>query len=389
MTSSNSDRNIADRVLGRAAIPLNEDLYIGVRIWRIRFLKRGLFRARLYTVLIYLSLRSMSDVFGSRSAAIKACAMEQDAVRESWKREYLVQLENLSPGYFFEGQSPLTYIAMWALKTTKISSSVLYLANRLDAIYQMFHSDDTTYLKSEKDEADFSHLMRLNREQSIAIDMPTAETAAARAAQLAGAAKTYRSFAVWNGEPKCEWRCSFVVPDRYHVTQAGAGDFDEWLTVGADHYWNFGGDLWTGPMIAETDPRGASSAVSRRERLNAFLAMDKVCTILSRFPITAAITHEHEGTRYAVLSYSVSPASRVPEIKAWLGDEFDSRDIEADIWISLTSGFPVKATLKAAKLDWYQVYIAFNEVVEIDAPNAAMQPVGTEPHATDPPPNFG
>src|SRR5207302_3645142 len=104
----------------------------------------------------------------------------------------------------------------------------------------------TARLRSDIDQAEFARLMQLDTASGTAIESKAAEQYAATAAQLAMGARTYRSRAVWYANPNCEWRCSFVLPERFHVTQAGAGDFDEWITIRADHYWNIG--FWIGPV---------------------------------------------------------------------------------------------------------------------------------------------
>lgn len=367
-TETESNRKIGCHIVERVAVIQDADeLYSNVGIWKIRVLKRRLFFARLFTALVHLSLRSMSDAFGSRSAAIRIQALENEALREDWKRKYLGELENLSPGCFSPGQSPLTHIAMWALNTKKISRGVLYLAKRLDAIDQIFRSEDAAYLRREMDEAQFADLFRLDMPTPNPIEMQAGASHAARAVQLATDAKTYRTFATWNDNPKAYLRCSFSSPNRYHVTQAGAGDFDEWITIGKNHYMNIG--FWAGPMRAETVQSGAGGAIQQRDCLNSFLRLDKVCVILDGFPIAAASSVEYQGMQFAVLTYKISPATRVPQIKAWLGDEFDTRDLQAVIWINVASGFPVKATFRAVDLEWCQVFIRFNEHIEIDAPN--------------------
>jgi len=270
---SESDQNIVKRVIERAdEIPFTEELFANVGIWGIRFVKRRRFATRLYLSLIHLSLHSMSEVFIERSQALRDCASSH--FTEQWQRDYLTQLADLSPGYFFRGQSPLTSLAIWTLNTRHISNGVLYLASGLDKIYEAFRTGDTACLRRENDEAEFAKLMQLERSSTVTIGTHLAETYAARAAQLVRDARTYRSLAIWDADPNCEWRCSFVPPERCHVTQAGAGDFDEWITIGSDHYWNLG--FWIGPMTAEVGPLdmrsgfalycNTSSACDRRQQ---------------------------------------------------------------------------------------------------------------------------
>jgi hypothetical protein len=147
---SESEHKTANRVIERVdEIPFPDELFANVGIWKIRFLKRRLFAARLYSGLVHLSLCSMSDVFTSRSEALRYYALGRLA--EQWKLDYLRQLEDLLPAHFFPGQSPLTHVAMWVLKTKKISPAVLYLASALDKIYETFHSEDTACLRSDID----------------------------------------------------------------------------------------------------------------------------------------------------------------------------------------------------------------------------------------------
>lgn len=277
-----SDAGLAARVVRRADVPLTEDLYRGVWLPKIRFLKRGRFTPRVQAVLVHLSLDATCRALPERAESVKELVRQQPGVN----RYMLDLLEQVGPlfGHF---NPRVEGVAAWALETSQITLGFGYLVQCLEKLVAEFDAQDVDLVRNERDRERFIGMLRAADEPVGGADVLATASVIARAVQTMELLESYRSIAVLrNREDESlkvrdfvaiDWPCRFVVPDRIYVFQAGGRDFDEWITVGEQHYWNLG--FWLGPITNKMEPRN---------RLNVFLRIHKVSTIPSSFtPVRA------------------------------------------------------------------------------------------------------
>ena len=149
-------------------------------------------------------------------------------------------------------------------------------------------------------------------------EVAEARKAALACAELTEAASTYRTALVVR-EPSNEklaarnyvvgvWQLDFNAPNRYHVTQAiweegrSVDLWDEWITIGSDHYEKIG--FW---VKLEDAPR---------EGMNWLLLADKHLRILRGGDAVSARVFRSSDSRYVVLTYQ--PAT-LGELLRWGG----------------------------------------------------------------------
>jgi len=160
-----------------------------------------------------------------------------------------------------------------------------------------------------------------------------------------------------------QWRLDFVKPDRFHVKQALWGEtkvFDEWVTVGDQHYRNAG--LW-----CQIDDRGLKE---RDSQLSQSFLVDDILTTLRTQEFVSSETYQHQNTEYLLLKY-----------KNIESDDFilkGGEDLEMCIWIDLDTHLLAKGENygkgQASEGDEWDVevqhvFTAYNEQIEVHQPS--------------------
>jgi hypothetical protein len=204
-------------------------------------------------------------------------------------------------------------------------------------------------------------------------DLPEAKMIAQRCIEATEKAGTYRSRLVVRDLSEealkarnhlvCDWQVSFARPDSYRVNQAawdeGLGEvFDEWITIGTEHYQNVG--FWL----------KASLKPDRRE-LNRFLEIQKYLALLRTEQPTAVAVYRLQNSSYHLLQYTPG-ALRGFEA---FGDG-NKGPFDVEIWIDSTTGQLAKARVlisghqsgKEHTIELQQVFTSYGEDIKILPP---------------------
>ena len=192
---------------------------------------------------------------------------------------------------------------------------------------------------------------------STPIDVAIAKAAAARATS----ARTYSSIVdlrQTGDEPmEIQWRVEFAAPDRFHVRQAAAGQYDEWITIGQDNYRSFG--------------VGWMKRTSEEPGLNKFFAVDKFLHLLATAePISANESVSTQG-RSLMLDYRVAldpdftllskGATGPGAARIWI-DEQTHQVVKGEVVVEASAdGKHFKVTLQ-------QSFTGYGVPIQIDAP---------------------
>ena len=172
-------------------------------------------------------------------------------------------------------------------------------------------------------EDDLSSLMNLVGAPVGASIEPEAVTKiAVRCAEVVGHARTYQSRMIireLGGEGAIEYRVEVVRPDHFHVSRAvlPAGDYDEWVTIGDDH--------WRVPFGPMPEMRESEAKETRS------LLVDRFSELLQGAQPSAAAAHRYAERTFVMLTYDLDHAPGLPQpkepsqvraqIKLWIAEQ--------------------------------------------------------------------
>lgn len=237
-------------------------------------------------------------------------------------------------------------------------------------------------LRERKIQGEFRRLMRISPETAPnnQDDLAQSKEMAVKCIEVTAQVRTYRSWPLLrdierkDNRPSIEWQFAYARPSSYHVRQSAwpedlpEGEFDEWATIGTDHY--------------ET-PLGTSIPEMRNERPNRFLLVDKYLEFLrTTDPISA--TRYRSGRRaYVLLEYKTR---KVPESFRDFGDlrGVAKSGLHVWIWIDAQTALLTKAVVgfegqspdgERFHLEFQQVFTDFNKNISIEAPSTQFDPV--------------
>ena len=177
-----------------------------------------------------------------------------------------------------------------------------------------------------------------------------------------------------------EWTFEYVAPEKHHVNQImprqdvrGPSDFDEWITIGGDHYSN-AGVCW----IRAKDPEGKFRSFLRRNRS---VLADRYLELMRIEQSPSAHEFDYMGQHYLMLEFRAIGPRLLWSLLMLPGAEklhSDSYGL-ARIWIALDKCHLCKAEITAsglspegssAEIEMTQVFTDFNTGLRIDAPDA-------------------
>ena len=234
--------------------------------------------------------------------------------------------------------------------------------------------------RGETTEQRLAALLQLTSETSSAaepLDVPSAEAAVRKCVERTGKARTYCARVVEQDSSRedikkrdyvwLEYRLDFVGPDMYHVRQlvwprdAGDGFFDEWITIGDEHY--------TCPMVWLR----ADELRSRRPHRD--LLVERYLKILQNTPHTSSAVREYRAEVYRVLHYGFD----TPPSGFYEDDGAGSGTIRLSVWINVTTNLLAKVVIETDGITRQQVFTSYGQKVRVVRP-----PVGMERSADDP-----
>ncbi len=64
----------------------------------------------------------------------------------------------------------------------------------------------------------------------------------------------------------------------------------------------------------------------------------------------------------------MASATELPELAEWNQELSWEAPLHAEVWIDLTSGYPVALALRTGEVDWFQIFTGFNDELEISVP---------------------
>jgi hypothetical protein len=196
---------------------------------------------------------------------------------------------------------------------------------------------------------------------STPMDVATAKIEAARAVEATRLARTYSSIvdAKQTGDQPwdIEWRVEFAAPDRFHVRQASAGQYDEWITIGKENYRSIGVG-WMKRSAEEPD-------------VNRLLGVEKFLHLLATTEPISARESVTPQERSIILHYRValgpdftflSKAATGPsEVRVWI-NEGSHQVVKGEV-VMLAS-----ANGKNSKLALQQSFTGYGAAIRIEAP---------------------
>lgn len=128
--------------------------------------------------------------------------------------------------------------------------------------------------------------------------------------------------------PQFELRTDAAPGGRFHVLQSSGNEYDEWITVGKDHFRNAGMWFRPPPEFAEQDAH-----------FNRFSSADKFLRLMAGAEPAASGVFAPGTGRYGVLEYRAPlGADFVPPLRLAADDPAQFR-----VWIDLQTGLLVKA----------------------------------------------
>ena len=136
-----SDEELAFSAARRAQIPLTEDLYRGVFLPKIRFLKRRRFTSRLRGVLLHLSVESLGRALPERAELLRELVRQQSGFHQYM----LDKLARLESNDFGPLNPRVAGVAAWALGTSKITLALAYLVSCLEKLSAGFDAEDAVF----------------------------------------------------------------------------------------------------------------------------------------------------------------------------------------------------------------------------------------------------
>jgi len=163
-----------------------------------------------------------------------------------------------------------------------------------------------------------------------------------------------------------EWRLDFLAPDRFHVRQAAPAKvfgmpedqpadqemlFDEWVSIGTDHYQNMG--LWV--EVEDSD-----SIQGLCETNESLLATKPLDVLAKNDPLSAAAYSSGEN-HYLRLEYE--PSALIGECNGSL----DSQDAFS-IWVDLDTDHLVKVEAATSHGRICQVFTGYEQALTVRPP---------------------
>jgi hypothetical protein len=205
-------------------------------------------------------------------------------------------------------------------------------------------------------------------------------TAAARDDEIGRAAQSTRQQTTYStqllakasGQKSAElsWRVDVVSPDRVHVLQSSGGQFDEWISTGAETYRNVGS--WMKMHSGE-------------EALNRFFPVEKFLRVLSSGAPSSTSSVVMGSARYLVLEYRtalpsdftlLSPnAAGLAQIRLWI-DPRTHLIVRGDV---------ASRDARGDSLIVRQAFAGYGERIRIEPPVVASGGQPTNPDALSPP----
>ena len=158
-------------------------------------------------------------------------------------------------------------------------------------------------------------------------------------------------------------RCDFIAPDRYHVSQVMWDSnrelyYDEWVTLGNQHYQNAG--LWT--------LSGNPEKVNNYREDDSYLLVNYFLTVLRIDKSVSSDSYQYQGSNYLVLKYEntsvdlVGPEQEIKELRIWISlDTYLLAKVELIIQGQTPKGDEILTEMQHA-------FTAYNEKIEVRPP---------------------
>jgi hypothetical protein len=175
-----------------------------------------------------------------------------------------------------------------------------------------------------------------------------------------------------------EWRLDFAQPDNFHVAQAVRedGDYDEWITIGADHYLR--------PAIWLRNDN------ERNNTLNHFLLVEKYLWILRCFDPVSGRLFRYLMRPYLLVEYKLSAIRDLGPSADVLNSAISNvhTGCHASIWIDLESNRVTKGQIhlrgqnpngSEIALDVQQSFSSYNQDVQVIRPHIGLEPDPIKP----------
>ena len=164
------------------------------------------------------------------------------------------------------------------------------------------------------------------------------------------------------------WRLDFMRPDKYHVRQAVLLEdlsdviFDEWITIGKEHYW-------FGPNWLRTDD-------ALDQRPHRVLLAEKYLEFLSSASPISVGMYRYRDAPYLLLEYQV-----IELPTDFCGVSLTTKGMfHISIWVNASTTLLAKAVVVSEdQCELEQVFAAYNEEVVVKQPHVGMEPTPGEP----------
>ena len=239
-------------------------------------------------------------------------------------------------------------------------------------------------------EANLSQLLNATTPTTAKLASCAAEPkdAILRCLNLAASARTYCSRLVMAQETKyssersrssiVEWRLDFTQPDDFHVAQAVRenGDYDEWITIGNNHYIRAA--IWL------------RNDEERNDTLNHFLLVEKYLVLLRSFDPVSARFFRYLMRPYLAVEYKLWDISALGTSGSLLNSAISNvhAGCQAFIWIDLESNRVAKGQLQLKSenpdgseivLDVQQAFTNYDKDVHVVRPHIGLEPDRNNP----------
>jgi hypothetical protein len=164
-----------------------------------------------------------------------------------------------------------------------------------------------------------------------------------------------------------EWNAKYASPDRFFVSQNAkeSGEYDRWITIGKDHYFQIGG--WF---------RDPEENAEWRNNINKLLPPEKWKRLMQNSDITMGKIVQAEQKKYVIFNFSPKTAEGFGPVN------FGAKAVySSEIWIEYPSLFIAKAILKIkgenedkkdVNLQYCQLFRDYNSNIKIDKPEQVL-----------------
>jgi len=182
---------------------------------------------------------------------------------------------------------------------------------------------------------------------------------------------------------RVEWRLDFRGPDNFHVAQAASSEsarskreFDEWITIGTEHYRRAA--VWF------------RHDNGRNEKLNRLLLVDKFLHLLRALSPVSAETVIQSGQKYLSLQYKIDAVGEFGPLDDIFGPVLstDCSACQAQIWLDVGSSLIVKGQLllqsrksdgSEVGIEIHQAFTCYGEDIRVTRPRIGMKPSADKP----------